>query len=188
MRFDENFIQKVIESNNIVDIITQYTELKGRGDQHMGLCPFPDHNEKTGSFSVSEGKQLYNCFGCKKGGNVITFLKTYNGFSFVESIEYLANRARIDLPKEPENSSAPRRRVSMDTKKIMYRANRFAAVFYHQKLKALPEGHKRNAYLEQRNLTPEVIEDFKIGYAPEPWDELSKYLGTKGGLRLFHKN
>ncbi len=181
MRFDEHFIQRVIEANNIVDIIAQYTELKGRGDQHMGLCPFPDHNEKTGSFSVSEGKQLYNCFGSKKAGNIITFLKTYNDFSFVEAIEYLANRARIELPKEPEKTSGvPRRRVSQDTKNQMFRANKVAAVFYHQKLKNLPKSHKLNSYLEKRNLTPEIVEDFRIGYAPEPWDDLTKYLSSKG--------
>ncbi|MEM7646911.1 MAG: DNA primase, partial [Pseudomonadota bacterium] len=180
MRFDEHFIQKVIEANNVVGIIAQYTELKGRGDQHMGLCPFPDHNEKSPSFSVSESKQLYHCFGCKKAGNVITFLKTYNGFSFVESIEYLANRARIDLPKEPEKNGVPRRRVSQDSKNQMFRANKFAAVFYHQKLKSLPKTHKLQSYLKKRNLAAEIIDDFRIGYAPEPWDELLKFLTSKG--------
>lgn len=182
MRFDENFIQKVIDANNIVEIIGQYTELKGRGDQHMGLCPFPDHNEKTGSFSVSESKQLYNCFGCKKGGNIITFLKDYNGFSFVEAIEYLANRAHIELPKETEvgAQAAPKRRTSMNLKKQMFRANKFAAVFYHQKLKNLSENHKLQAYLKKRNLTPEVIDEFRLGYATESWDELNQYLEKKG--------
>ncbi len=180
MRFDENFIQKVIDANNIVEIISQYTELKGRGDQHTGLCPFPDHNEKSPSFSVSEGKQLYHCFGCKKGGNILTFLKTYSGFSFVEAIEYLANRAHIELPRETEPSKGPSRRVSQDLKKQMYRANKFAAVFYHQKLKSLPKDHKLQEYLKRRNLTDEIIDEFRIGYAPEPWDDLTNYLAKKG--------
>ena len=104
MRFDESFIEKVVDANNIVEIISQYTDLKARGDQHMGLCPFPDHKEKTPSFSVSESKQLYNCFGCKKAGNIITFLKDYNGFSFIEAIEHLASRAHIELPKLEEKN------------------------------------------------------------------------------------
>jgi DNA primase len=181
LRFDDHFIQKVIEANNLVEIIGQYTDLKGRGDQHMGLCPFPDHNEKSPSFSVSEGKQLYHCFGCKKAGNVITFLKSYNGFSFVEAIEYLANRAHIELPPEPEKSSfQKKKRVSPDIKKQMHRANKFAAVFYHQKLKNLDDKHKLKAYLEKRNLTPELVEDFRLGYASENWDELAQFLHKKG--------
>ena len=73
MRFDESFIEKVIDANNLVDIIAPYTELKARGDQHMGLCPFPDHNEKTGSFSISESKQLYNCLAVKKQETLLLF-------------------------------------------------------------------------------------------------------------------
>ena len=131
MRFDQEFIEKVREANNIVDIIGQYTTLKGRGHQHMGICPFPDHAEKTPSFSVSENKQLYHCFGCKKSGNVITFLETFNGFSFVESIEFLARRAGIPLPVDEKG----KRNYSQDKEKrsMMYKVNRFAAVFYYQK-------------------------------------------------------
>ena len=179
MRFDDSFIEKVVDANNIVDIIAQYSELKARGDQHSGLCPFPDHNEKTPSFSVSEGKQLYHCFGCKKSGNVITFLKTYNGFSFIEAIEYLANRARIDLPKQEDFKGKPKI-VNRDLKNQMHRANRFAAVFYHQKLKNLASNHKIHSYLEKRNLTKEMVEEFRIGYASENWDELFNYLTEKG--------
>ncbi len=178
MRFDDQFIQQVIEANNIVEIIGQYTDLKGRGDQYLGLCPFPDHKEKTASFSVSDSKQFYHCFGCKKGGNVITFLKEYSGFSFVEAIEYLANRAHIELPKETEQKKS-QRRVTLDQKKQMYRANKFAAVFYHQKLNALPKDHKVRKYLEKRNLTPEIVEEFRLGYASEKWDELDRYLAGK---------
>ena len=179
MRFDESFIEKVIDANNLVDVIAQYTELKSRGDQHMGLCPFPDHNEKTGSFSISESKQLYNCFGCKKAGNIITFLKDYNGFSFVEAIEFLADRARIEIP-QPTEQKGRARSISQDSKKQMYRANKFAAVFYHQNLKALTKDHKLMGYLKKRNLTSEIIDDFRIGYAPDPWDELTKNLAEKG--------
>lgn len=178
MRYDQNFIEKVRDANNIVEVIAQYTDLKSRGHQHMGLCPFPDHNEKSPSFSVSESKQLYHCFGCKKSGNIFTFLETYSGFSFVEALEYLAGRAHIEMPKE-ESSQGYRPNVSKDQKQNMFRANKFAAVFYHQKLKTLPSNHKLHAYLKKRNLTPELIEEFRIGYAPEPWDELVKFFVEK---------
>lgn len=179
MKYDQNFIEKVRDANNVVEIISQYTTLKGRGDQHMGLCPFPDHNEKTGSFSVSESKQLYHCFGCKKSGNIFTFLESYSGFSFPEALEYLANRASIEMPKPEENSRNQRPRVSKDLKNQFHRANKFAAVFYHQKLKELPASHKLHAYLKKRGFTQEVIDDFRIGYAPEPWDELAKNFQEK---------
>ena len=111
-------------------------------------------------------------------------MKTYNGFSFVESIEFLANRARIELPKETEKQSGARR-VSQDLKSQMFRANKFAAVFYHQKLKSFTRNHKLRAYLVKRNLTPEIIEDFRIGYASEAWGELAKNLQEKG-VSHFH--
>ncbi|MEM7645418.1 MAG: DNA primase [Pseudomonadota bacterium] len=180
MRFDQNFIEKVRDANNIVEIIGQYTELKAKGHNHMGLCPFPDHNEKTPSFSVSESKQLYYCFGCKKSGNIFTFLETYNGFSFREAVEYLASRAHIELPKEEAPRSAQSSRgANQNQKSMMYKANKFAAVFYHQKLKSLKPDHKLMGYLKKRNITPEIIEDFRIGYAPDPWDELTKYFNGK---------
>lgn len=179
MRFDQNFIEKVRDANNLVEIISQYTELKSKGHNHMGLCPFPDHKEKTPSFSVSESKQLYHCFGCKKSGNVFNFLETYNGFSFVESIEYLASRAHIDLPKAQEMESSVGDSPSKSTKSHMHRANKFAAVFYHQKMKALGSNHKIQDYLKKRNLTAEVIDEFRIGYASESWDELTKFLQSK---------
>jgi DNA primase len=195
LRYDQNFIEKVRDANNIVDIIAQYTELKSRGHQHMGLCPFPDHNEKTGSFSVSENKQLYHCFGCKKSGNVFTFLEVYNGFSFVESLEYLANRAHIPMPEPEENKNSKRPVVSKSQKQNYHRANKFAAVFYHQKLKSLSKDHKLQNYLKKRKLTQELIDEFRIGYAPETWDELTKYYQEKkvpdsvaSDLGLIRKN
>ena len=180
MRYDQDFIEKVREANNIVDIIAQYTELKGRGNQHMGLCPFPDHNEKSPSFSVSEDKQLYHCFGCKKSGNIFTFLETYNGFSFVESLEHLAHRAHIPMPEIKQDAgNKGASKVVKDQRQQMTRINRMAAVFYHQKLKSLPQDHKLWAYLKKRNLTPEVIEEFRLGYAPEGWGELADSLALQ---------
>ena len=90
MRFSQEFIERVQESNNVVDIISQYTQLKHTGSGLMGRCPFPDHQEKTPSFSVSEAKQVYHCFGCHKSGNIFSFLRDYQGLNFPEAIEFLA--------------------------------------------------------------------------------------------------
>lgn len=97
MRYNEEIIQNVIEANDIVDIISQYVTLKRSGRSHMGCCPF--HNEKTPSFSVSQEKQLYHCFGCGVGGNVIGFVMAIENMGFPEALEYLADRAGITLPR-----------------------------------------------------------------------------------------
>ena len=105
MKYPQDFIEKVSEGNNLVDIISQYTQLKPSGGGLMGRCPFPDHPEKTPSFSVSESKQVYNCFGCHKKGNIFSFLQTYNGMSFKEAVEYLAERAQIPIPQLSEQAN-----------------------------------------------------------------------------------
>ena len=175
MALDSNFIEKVREANNIVDIIGQHTELKLRGQNYMGLCPFPNHKEKTPSFSVSEAKQLYYCFGCKKSGNIFNFLEDYSGFSFLEALEHLALRANLELPKN-QRVSSPGTPFSKDQKQQMFKVNQLALGFYHQKLKNLPKGHKLHSYLEKRHLTDDLIDKFSIGYASESWDELCTYL------------
>ena len=179
MKYDQNFIEKVKDANNIVEIIGQYTELKARNHQYTGLCPFPDHNEKTPSFSVSESKQLYHCFGCKKSGNIFTFLEAYNGLSFVEALEYLAARAHIQMPREQGKQEYRKQGFSGNQKQQMFQANKLAALFYHQKLKDLPRQHKLHTYLKKRHLTLELIQEFCIGYAPESWDELTHHLKDK---------
>ena len=113
MRYSQDFIDKVIDANNLVDLISQYTQLKSSGSNLMGLCPFPDHNEKSPSFSVSASKQLYHCFGCKKSGNIISWLQQYNGMNFVESIEFLAEKAGVPLP-EPELNSAQKQKYQQN--------------------------------------------------------------------------
>ena len=108
MHFENDFIEKVRESSNIVDEISQFVEFKrSSSTQLKGLCPFPDHNEKTPSFSVSESKQVYYCFGCKKSGNIFKFLQVMKGLSFPEAIEYLADKASIDIPKESQQRVDP---------------------------------------------------------------------------------
>ena len=129
MRFSQDFIDKVRESNNIVEIIGQYTELKGSGHRRMGRCPFPDHNEKTPSFSVTDDNQLFYCYGCKKGGNVYNFLQYFNGMSFPEAVEFLARRSNIALPELEEGSRFKPRGPSHEDKETLLKINKATAVF-----------------------------------------------------------
>ncbi len=171
MKFSPDFIEKVQQANNLVDIISQYSDLRSSGRNLMGRCPFPDHQEKTPSFSVSEDKQVYHCFGCKKSGNIYTFLQTYHGFSFPESVEYLANRAGIELPQNPDFNPQEHDREKAK-RRALVECNRTALNFFQEKLRELPAGHSVREYIKKRGLTAETLELFKIGYAPADWESL----------------
>ncbi len=174
MRFDQEFIDKVRDANNIVDIIGQHTDLKGRGHQFMGLCPFPDHKEKSPSFSVSESKQLYHCFGCKKSGNIFSFLEVFNGFGFTEAIEFLARRAGIPLPEKTEKPGYTR-----DEKTQLYKVNKYAASYFHRQLLNSPEDHPVRQYLRKRGVTSDTIEAMKLGYATDEWSGMADFFKAK---------
>ncbi len=180
MRFSQDFIGRVLEANNIVDMISQYTQLKPSGSGLMGRCPFPDHQEKTASFSVSEHKQVYHCFGCHKKGNLLTFLQNYNGMSFPEAVEYLADRAHIALPAPEKNDSYTKQDQVLEKKKALAKVNQLAAEFFSDQLKRVSADHPVKKYMTQRGLSPEVVEAFGIGYAPNEWDGLEQFLVHKG--------
>ncbi|XGC81056.1 DNA primase [Bdellovibrio bacteriovorus] len=177
MRYSEDFIGKVTEANNIVDIISQYTQLKQAGAGLMGRCPFPDHVEKTPSFSVSEHKQVYNCFGCHKKGNIFSFLRDYQGMSFPEAVEYLADRASIPLPAPEKNPEV--RDQAVEKKKLLLKANKLAAIYFSEQLHNVSSDHPVKKYIASRGLSKEVIETFGIGYAIDAWDGLEKHLLSK---------
>lgn len=179
MRFSQDFIEKVREANNIAEIIGQHTELKGSGHRLMGRCPFPDHSDKSPSFSVTEDNQLYYCYGCKKGGNVFTFLETFNGMSFPEAVEFLARRASIPLP-EPEDGKGKRTGLSSDTKDLYLKINRAAAVYFHHNLKAQPGDSPAKKYLVKRGLSEEIVEKFRLGLSFEEWQGLANHFVQKG--------
>jgi DNA primase len=175
MRFSEDFIEKVRESSNIVDVISSYTELKRSGHQWMGRCPFPDHAEKTPSFSVSQDKQVYHCFGCKRGGNIYTFLQEYSGMSFPESVEFLARKASLPLPEPTVSNAQSERGVGhgpKEKKKVLLKINQLAAAHFRGQLERLPPSHSLRAYLQRRGLTKEILQAFQIGYAAENWEGL----------------
>ncbi len=175
MKFSQDFIEKVRESTNLLDIASQYTQLKRTGHNHVGVCPFPDHNDKTPSFSVNEVKQLYYCFGCKKAGNVYTFVQALQGLSFPEAVEHLAQRAGLALPAESQEGAGVLGGFGAkerEERKLLWRINEFSSQFYHQQLLRLPLDHPVREYLRSRGLTAEMIAKFQIGYAPNSWQSL----------------
>ncbi len=178
MKFSPEFIEKVRDANNLVDIISQYTQLKPTGSGLMGRCPFPDHQEKTPSFSVSETKQVYHCFGCHKKGNIFTFLQNYQGMSFPEAIEFLANRASIAMPEKNSDANEYQDR-QQERKKLLAKVNKLANHYFVEQLKRQPTDHPVKKYIAKRGLSQEVIEAFQIGYTTPDWDGLVKYLESK---------
>lgn len=178
MKFSPEFIERVAEANNIVDIISQHTQLKSAGGGMMGRCPFPDHPEKTPSFSVSESKQVYHCFGCHKKGNIYTFLQQYNGMSFREAVEYLAGRANMALPQVNEEEAARQDAMTMK-KRELAKVNKLAAQYFYQNFQKLPANHPVRQYADKRRLSSDIIQTFQIGYATDEWDGLVKFLESK---------
>lgn len=175
MRFSQDFIERVREATNVVDIIGQYTQLRRSGpNRYMGLCPF--HNEKTPSFSVSEDKQFYHCFGCKKAGNVYTFVQDQQGLSFREAVEFLAQRAAIQIPKEAivGAEDLEKRDARREREMLLFRINQFAASYFQQQLKNQVPKTPVHDYLEQRGLKAETISHFQLGYAVDDWESLMR--------------
>ena len=189
-RFSPEFIEQVRLANNIVDIIGEDTFLKrsGAGDRYTGLCPFPSHNEKTPSFSVSESQQLYHCFGCNESGNIFTYFKARKAMPFNLAVEELARRAGIALPADKKDfftAGKKSRSLAEDQKTYQRRQkllaiNQLACEFYEQQLKAKPLAHKVKKYLNQREFSPETIQHFRLGYAEESWSALLDFLQKKG--------
>ena len=130
MRYSDEIIEEVRSRNDIVDVIGQYVHLQKKGANHFGLCPF--HNEKSGSFCVSGHKQMYYCFGCGAGGNVITFLMKYDNLTFQEAVKQLADRAGIKLPDEDDS---PQAKAMRDKRQILLDINKEAAKYYYYQLR-----------------------------------------------------
>ena len=175
MRYSEDLIEKLRDSNDIVEIIGRHTILKSSGRSCMGLCPFPSHKEKSPSFSVSQDKQLYHCFGCGKSGNLYSFLRDYYGYSFVESIEYLAKRAGIPLPKASAGEQG-RENNRKELKEILS----VALDQFTNNLKSLSSDHKVIVYLKHRGFDENSIKHLKIGWAQDSWDKLTIDLQKRG--------
>ena len=173
--YSEEIIDKVRSANDIVDIVSSYVKLQRRGANYVGLCPF--HNEKTPSFTVSSSKQMFYCFGCGAGGNVFTFLKLYESYTFEESLKYLAERAGIALPQSTEDPKEVRER--RDEISRLLEVNKKAAEFYYHTLMS-DKGRRAMEYLTGRGLSMDTIKHFGLGYSPTASGTLYKLLKTDG--------
>lgn len=176
-RYSEELIEEIRINNDIVDVVSEYVKLEKKGKNYFGLCPF--HREKTPSFSVEPSKQIFYCFSCSKGGSVYQFISLIEKLDFVESVRYLADRAKIQLPENDDEEQIEKARQKQEIMKV----NLLAARFFHEVLNA-PQGEAARNYLIKRSLSEHTVRKFGLGYAPEEWDSLLKYLLSKGSSEL----
>lgn len=172
VRYSDEIIDEVRQTNDIVDIISQYVHLKRSGRNFFGLCPF--HNEKSPSFSVSPDKQIFHCFGCGVGGNVFTFLTKIEGINFIEAVQTLAERSNIQLPTLENRGDS----LKEELKAKVYKVNEFAANYYHENLYK-PESKIAQEYIKKRKLTNETLKSFQIGFSGK-FNELYNALKKQG--------
>ncbi|KTT83518.1 DNA primase [Mammaliicoccus sciuri] len=174
MRIEQELINEIREKNDILDVVSEYVKLEKRGRNYIGLCPF--HDEKTPSFSVSEDKQICHCFGCKKGGNVFQFIQEIKGISFVDAVRELGDKVDIHLEQQ---ETAPTEGIVDDHIK-MIEMHELMANNYHYILKHTEEGEAALNYLKSRGFTEELINDRKIGYAPNHYKFTHDFLEKNG--------
>jgi DNA primase len=172
-RIPQSFIRELVDRTDIVDIVRTRIELKKKGQNHHGRCPF--HEEKTPSFTVSENKQFYYCFGCGAHGNAVDFLMNYDRMEFREVIDYLAAQQGIDVPKV--EGYVPDRAYD-----ALFPVMQKVATFYYQQLKHTPQAID---YLKSRSLTGQTAKLFSIGYAPSGWNNLTQALGNDAKLYSY---
>lgn len=174
MRLDREFVQQVRERNDLVEVVGEYLPLERRGRDYVGLCPF--HAERTPSFSVSSEKQLFYCFGCGEGGDLFTFVMRKDGLNFPEAVVQLAERVGLAVP-EAEDPAALERWRQRESLQAVLEA---ACAFYSQMLSDPREGRPGREYLAGRGVTDQVVEQFRLGYAPAEWDALGRHLRQRG--------
>lgn len=175
MYYPDEVIEEVRMKNNIVDVISGYVKLQKKGANYFGLCPF--HNEKSPSFSVSPGKQMYYCFGCGAGGNVLTFVMEYENYTFQEALQSLADRAGVTLPKMEYSKEA---REQAEFRARLLEVNKLAANYFYYQMKQ-PQGKIAYEYFhDKRKLTDETMLRFGLGYSNKTSDDLYRFLKEKG--------
>lgn len=163
MIFPAEFIERVREASDILDVVGQYVSLKKRGANYLGLCPF--HNDKSPSFSVVPAKGIFHCFGCGVGGNVFSFIMEREKMNFPEAVEFLAKRANLEIPRIESRDRSAREKL--------FNAVLKGHQFFRQQYKKSPEPGK---YLQSRNFSREIAEKMELGYAPVGWDNFTKTL------------
>lgn len=181
MAISDDFLQSLRDNLDIESVVSPYVDLRRRGRQFVGLCPF--HNEKTPSFTVYPESNSFFCFGCNAGGEIVTFIRRIENLDFVEAVKFLAQQAGMQLPEDGYDDTLSKRRQRMLS------ANREAARFFHACLMG-EQGKKALSYLEGRGITEQVIKRFGLGYSPDSWDGLLIHMREMGysASELFEAN
>lgn len=173
IRFSDELIEEIRLSNDIVDVVSEYVRLEKKGKNYFGLCPF--HREKTPSFSVEPGKQIFYCFGCGKGGNVFHFISLAERLDFIDAVKLLADRAKIPLPESDDPREKERAKIRQQIQNI----NLIAARFFYDALKS-KKGEAAAEYLRKRGITENTVRKFGLGYSYDGWDNLYEHLKSLG--------
>ena len=174
----QSFLDQVMERNDIVEIISEYTKPKRIGTRYAALCPL--HNDKKSpSLSISPDRQLFYCFGCGAGGTVINFIERAENLDFMDAVKYLADRANIPMPERGSAADGAKREEIADKKQLIYKINAEAGKYFYKCL-ASPEGKSAYKYLQEREIKNETIRKFGLGYAPEGWSGIIKHLTGLG--------
>jgi len=168
----DDVVREIKDQADIVSVVGRYLDLKRRGRNYIALCPF--HNEKTPSFTVSPEKELFHCFGCGKGGDVLAFVMEMEGMDFPDALKMLAREGGVEIPER----SRPKQRDSRYRE--LYELNSVAMDFYHGNLLSGDGGSAALSYLEKRGISSDTVEEYRLGYAPEGWDSLVKHAKEKG--------
>jgi DNA primase len=172
--FSEEKVSEIRDRSSILEVVSDYVNLKKTGKNYKGLCPF--HSEKTPSFMVNEEKQIFHCFGCDAGGDVFTFLMKVGHFSFPQAVEELAKRYGVRLPSR---EVSPAKKKEMAKREILFQINQMALEYFHDLLSRRREGEEGRRYLSQRGLNEKIIKEHRLGYSLERWDGLVQHLQEK---------
>ncbi|MBN1106416.1 MAG: DNA primase, partial [Deltaproteobacteria bacterium] len=166
--------EEVKRTIDIVELVGQFVQLKRAGQNYLGLCPF--HVEKEPSFTVSSSKQIFHCFGCRKGGDAIAFWMEYHKVSFPEALRDLAERYHVPLPSGPPGTPD---RGAWAERGSLLKLNEWACSHFHEILAKSPKGAQAREYLARRGITGKVVSLFRLGYAPDEWDGLTRVLKSQ---------
>ena len=168
-------VREVRERAPILEVISDYMSLRKSGANYQGLCPF--HGEKSPSFNVNPARGIFHCFGCGAGGNVVTFVMRMEGMNFPTAVKFLAKRVGVDIPERPLTRDEKRK---VDEQDKLYGINELAAQFYRRVLESDEAGAAGRSYLERRGVDNQTAATYRMGFAPEGWDNLAKHLSRKG--------
>lgn len=171
MYIPEEKISEILNSSDIVDVVSESVILKKSGRNFFGLCPF--HSEKTPSFSVNPAKQIFHCFGCSAGGNALSYIMKYHGITFPEAAKMLARKYNITIDMA---KMSPAKQKQMALKESLFRLNKRVMAFYNDNLSSSNQSEKARQYLKKRGITNDIIQEFKLGYAPDSWESVVRVL------------